>query len=366
MDFSDVNKRKYRKKNGRRPWADMGAAVILLVIIALIFSAFKITESVRIKKVEEAIERAKTVAEEEAKNVKVFVDLPEPLHSANYILLRLPMENTGFEGRDSWVDLPSNQETAQKKSYLYNQILMEKDPDAQIYPASMAKILTAITVLENVPDLNKEITITDADFNYYYRDGATIAGYRAGDVATLNDLLYGLMLPSGSECAAALAKETAGDIETFMALMNEKAAEIGMSSSHFTNPVGLHDAENYSTVSDIALLLDYALQNRTFTEILTAPRHTTAPAGSHPGGIEMGSTLHREENAARILNDGIVMGGKTGFLDESGQCLASLISKGGVRFILVTAAAMPENARAQALHIDDMLTVLNAITVLGQ
>jgi D-alanyl-D-alanine carboxypeptidase (penicillin-binding protein 5/6) len=365
MDFSDVNKRKYRKKSGRRPWADLGGAVILLVVIALIFSAFKVTEVLRVQRINEAIERARVVAEEEAESVKAFVDLPAPLHSANYILLRLPMESVGFAGRDSWADLPSNQEDAEKKNYLYNQILMEKSPDAQIYPASMVKILTAITVLENVSDLNKKITITDADFNYYYRDGAAIAGYRAGDVAGLVDLLYGLMLSSGSECAAALAEETAGDEEAFVALMNAKAAEIGMSSSHFTNPVGLHNAENYSTVSDIALLLDYALQNRTFTEIFTAAQYTSAPVGSHPTGLEVNSTLHRAELAGQILDDGIVMGGKTGFLDESGQCLASLISKGNVRFILVTAAAMPENSHTQALHIDDMLTVLNAITVSG-
>ncbi|MDR2156824.1 MAG: serine hydrolase [Clostridiales Family XIII bacterium] len=320
------------------------------------------------------LERAKAAAEEQADDAKVSVNLPQPLHSAYYILLRLPQDGNGFEGKESWMDLPATPADARLKPYLHNRIMMEKGPDERIFPASMTKILTALTVLEHIPDLNRKITISDKNFHYYYADGAAIAGYRAGDTASLLDLLYGLMLLSGSECASVLAEETAGGEEAFAALMNGKAAEIGMTSSHFTNPVGLHNEENYSTVSDIAVLLDYALQNRTFAEIFTSELYTAAPVGSHPDGLTMRNHIFRDEEsepeastpggtAAPDSDTGSLLGGKTGFLDEAGQCLASLLSKGDVRFILVTAAAMPRNARTQSLHIDDMRTVLGSIKV---
>ncbi|MDR1028975.1 MAG: serine hydrolase [Clostridiales Family XIII bacterium] len=374
MDFSEVNKRKYRRKAMRRRREGIQAALILFVAIALIFTALKVSDTFREHRIDEAIEQAKDSAEETAVSVQASVNLSAPLHSAYYILLRLPQESDGFEGMGSWTDLPSRSGDMQEKPYLHNQILMEKNPAERIYPASMTKILAAITVLENISDPDKTITLVDGDFRYYYADGATIAGYRAGDRVSLTDLLYGLMLPSGSECASALAKETAGDADAFVALMNAKAAEIGMTSSHFTNPVGLHSEENYSTVSDIALLLDYALRNRVFSDIFTSPRHTAAPSAAHPNGLEMKNNIFPEPEAegeaqtsgaavGAEADTGAVLGGKTGFVDESGQCLASLLSKGGVRFVLVTAAAMPEDSRRQTLHVDDMRTVLGAIKV---
>jgi D-alanyl-D-alanine carboxypeptidase (penicillin-binding protein 5/6) len=379
LDFSDINKRKYRKKKEHGPpGTGMRAVIALIALVAVCAAAYIASDLLRDRKVDKAVEKAAEIAEEEANSVKASVNLAVPLHSAYYILLQMPSEKDGYEKKASWADLPSKPGDVEKKPYLHNQILMEKSPDEKMYPASMTKILTAITVLENIPDLDKKVTLIDRNFHHYYSDGATIAGYRAGDRVSLRDLLCGLMLVSGSECAAALAEETAGNEEAFVALMNEKAAEIGMTASRFANPVGLHDENNYSTVSDIAMLLDYALQNRTFVEIFTSQEHVAEPTGSFPDGLTMRNHIFREELAqnANATGDevsqppddfgadpGLVLGGKTGYVDESGQCLASLLSKGGVKFILVTAAAMPENSRTQFLHAEDMRAVLASIRV---
>jgi D-alanyl-D-alanine carboxypeptidase (penicillin-binding protein 5/6) len=199
--------------------------------------------------------------------------------------------------------------------------------------------------------------------DYLYNAGASVAGFEKGENVRVIDLLYGLMLPSGAECASALARYSAGGTEEFVELMNAKAADIGMTESNFSNPVGLHDDDTYTTVSDMALLLGYAMRNERFAEVFSTHEYTAAPTEKHDDGLKMKSTLYQQGEITMEGEDGLIVGGKTGYTGEAGQCLASYMEKGGERFILVTAAARPEDFHKQALHIDDMLMVFGALHV---
>ena len=258
-------------------------------------------------------------------------------------------------------------------------VLFEKSSDARIYPASMTKIMTAVVALENLSDLGESIILHENIFPALYQANASIAGFMEGEYVNAIDLLYGLMLPSGAECAIGLARHAAGDERAFVDLMNEKAYELGMTDTHFTNTTGLHDADHYSTARDIGVLLQYAIGNDTFYEIFTSVRHTTPPTNKHEAGVTCYSTLFANISSAGF-EGGSILGGKTGYTENAGQCLASLAEKCGERFILITCGARPGSTEygmpggdkpheathyesiSQNMHIRDAFTVYDSIT----
>ena len=118
--------------------------------------------------------------------------------------------------------------------------------DEKIYPASMTKIMTVIVAIENLDDLDQEITLTQEMFQGLYEQDATQAGFQPGETVRAIDLLYGAMLPSGAECCIALADTVGGSRDGFVELMNKKAQRIGMNGTHFCDTTGLHDPDHYS------------------------------------------------------------------------------------------------------------------------
>ena len=126
--------------------------------------------------------------------------------------------------------------------------------DEKIYPASMTKIMTVIVAIENLDDLDEEITLTQEMFAGLYEQDATQAGFQPGETVRAIDLLYGAMLPSGAECCIALADTVGGSRDGFVEMMNKKAQKLGMNGTHFCDTTGLHDPDHYSTVRDIAVL----------------------------------------------------------------------------------------------------------------
>lgn len=238
-------------------------------------------------------------------------------------------------------------------------VLFEQNAGDKMYPASMTKIMTAIVVLEHCKDLDGEVLLGEAMFQTFYTANAATAGFLPGESVCITDLLYGLLLPSGAECAVGLAEYVAGSEDALTELMNAKARELGMNDTHFANSTGLHDRRHYSTVKDIAVLLEYALQNDTFYEMFTTAWHATQPTNLHSDGITYYSTLFANMDSAGF-DGGAILGGKTGYTDEAGQCLASLAEKNGRRYILVTCGA-PGDRMTQRLHIDDAVAVYAAI-----
>lgn len=235
-------------------------------------------------------------------------------------------------------------------------VIGEINGDQQMYPASMTKIMTTIVAIENLKDLDQEITLTNEMFEGLYEQDATQAGFQPGETGRAIDLLYGVMLPSGAECCIALADTISGSEADFVALMNEKAAKLGMSGTNFCDTTGLHDANHYSTAKDIAVLLKYALRNDTFREIIESPYHSTPATNIHPDGITFYSTMFKNLSDT-VVTDGQIMGGKTGYTGEAGHCLASFAEIDGTEYILVTGGASGTGIP----HINDALTVYNRL-----
>ena len=141
--------------------------------------------------------------------------------------------------------------------------------------------------------------------------------------------------------------------------MNKKAADLGMYNTHFENTTGLHDDNHYTTVKDLAILLSDALQNDTFQEVFTKPRHSTPPTNKHPGGITYYSTMFEKLSDQNIIG-GEILGGKTGYTDEAGLCLASFAKVGKQEYILISAGAKGDPYSEQ-YNITDALAVYNSI-----
>ncbi len=226
-----------------------------------------------------------------------------------------------------------------------NTIVAERYAYQRAYPASTTKIMTLLTAVEHITDYSETFTMTYEITDPLYVEDASVAGFLNGEKVNMTDLLYGTILPSGADAAMALAVHIAGSEENFVKLMNEKVAELGLADTHFDNVTGLHSENNYSTAYDMAIILDAALKNSLCKEVLSTYQYTTAVTPQHPEGILLSSTLFTymygtEPETATIL------GGKTGFVNESGYCIASYGSNNATNneYIVVTlgnSARMP-------------------------
>ncbi|MDX9871112.1 MAG: D-alanyl-D-alanine carboxypeptidase [Clostridia bacterium] len=238
-------------------------------------------------------------------------------------------------------------------------ILMQKNSEEKIYPASLTKMMTVIVAIEELPNLKGEIELTNSTFQGLYEADASMAGLQPGERVRAIDLLYGVMLPSGAECCIGLADYIAGSEQGFVKMMNQKAAALGMDNTHFANTTGLHAENHYTTVKDLAILLSHALQNEPFREIFISFRHSTAPTNKHPGGITFYSTLFADLHNQNSIG-GEILGGKTGYTEEAGLCLASLAKVDKQEYILITAGAKG-NSKSERYNVTDALAVYNSL-----
>ncbi len=239
-------------------------------------------------------------------------------------------------------------------------VLMRKQSDKKIYPASLTKMMTAVVAIENIPDSQQRIKLSPSIFEPLYKSDASMAGFQPGEKVRAVDLLYGALLPSGAECCIGLADNVSGSEQKFVEKMNRKAEQLGMRNTHFANSTGLQNESHYTTVKDLSLLLTYALQNRTFREIFTSSRHSTAATNKHSSGITFTSTLSQSLKD-HTLPGGEILGGKTGYTDEAGLCLASLARVDGKEYILVTAGAKGDH-KTEQYDIDDARAVYKKLS----
>lgn len=235
-------------------------------------------------------------------------------------------------------------------------ILLDKNAGQRIYPASMTKIMTELLTIEEAPDLDEKVTIQKSLIDELNSQDASMAGFLPNEQVTDRDLLYGVILPSGAECCISLADRLEGTEQNFARSMNMKAAELGMKDTHFTNTTGLHDPNHYTTVKDLAVLLDYALQNKMFRQVFTTLSYTTSPTNEHANGVFFRSTMSRCLRSTKVGN-ATILGGKVGFTNEAGLCLASLAEYNGQEYILVTAGVK----NVYRGEIQDALTVYGSL-----
>lgn len=218
-----------------------------------------------------------------------------------------------------------------------SRIMGQRDAKVRISPASMTKILTILVAAEHITDADDKFEITREITDYSYTNKCSSMGFDIGEQVTIRDLFYGTVLPSGADAALGLAVYVAGSHENFVALMNQKLEELGLSdSSHFTNCVGLYDENHYSTVYDMAVILKAACDNSFCKEVLSAHTYTSSVTEQHPEGITKSNWFLRkiEDKDTR----GEVLCAKTGYVVESENCAASLsVGKDGKEYICVTA-----------------------------
>ena len=201
-------------------------------------------------------------------------------------------------------------------------IVAGRNTQKRLYPASTTKIMTLLVACENIENYEDTFTMTLAITDPLYVAEASVAGFLNGETITMTDLLYGLILPSGADAALALAEKISGSEAEFVKLMNQKVKALGLKDTHFVNTSGLYDSDHYSTAYDMAVILETALKNPVCKKVLSTYQYTTSVTSQHPEGIPLSATLFEymygtEPETATIL------GGKTGFVNEAGYCIAS-------------------------------------------
>lgn len=240
----------------------------------------------------------------------------------------------------------ANIELNSKNAIMYNlnddEIIYEKDINEIKKIASLTKIMTCIVAIEN-SDLDSYVTVTSKAF--VGLNGYAQAGFKVGDKVTIRDLLYGLMLPSGAETANMLAISIAGSNDELVKMMNDKAKELNLNNTHFSNTIGVDEDDNYSTVYDLAILLKYALKNDDFKEIYDANEYTTT------NGFILKKTLLKYAKNNN-LDASIITGSKTGYTEEAGYCLSSTATINDIDYLLITI-----DADSYASYIEDAINI---------
>lgn len=219
------------------------------------------------------------------------------------------------------------------------EILAERNAHVRMNPASMTKILTALVAAEQAEDLDDKLTVTREITDYGYINDCSSAGFVIDERVSVRDLLYGTILPSGADAAVGLAVYVSGSQEAFVELMNERLKELGLSkTAHFTNCVGVFDENHYCTAYDIAMILEAAIDNEICREVMSTRIHTTEKTLQNPEGLELSNWFIRRIEDKD--SGGKVLGGKTGYVAQSGNCAASFAAlDNGRNLVCVTANA---------------------------
>ena len=250
-------------------------------------------------------------------------------------------------------------------------IIYEKNADRQEMPAHLAQIMTAIVVMENCSDIDHTTITMDIDpysvYSYYeQKDDIRNAAIEIGDTLSVTEYLYALMLTSSCEAAHVLATYIGnGSIESFVGMMNEKAAEIGCTGTHFKNPTGLYDTYQITTARDMMLITEYALENvPRFKEIATADSYTTMSKSLTVSYAKNGWTWYHANTMTERENlfyfEG-VKGIKTGNLNDYGRNIVTMATRDGVTYLVVLLGAPFDNdeGKLKYYHIEDATDLLN-------
>ncbi len=227
-------------------------------------------------------------------------------------------------------------------------VLLDVDAHRRLPMASTTKIMTALVAIERA-NLADTVSVSEKAVGI---EGSSVY-LKAGEQLTMEQLLYAVLLESANDAAAAVAIAVAGDIPSFSEMMNETAAKIGLTETHFTNPHGLDEDEHYTTAYDLALLARYALQNETFARIVSTYKTTIPLSG------EEGTRVLVNHNRMLKSYEGAI-GVKTGYTRHSGRCLVSAAERDGVLMIAVTLSA-PDDWHDHTAMLDYGFSLYEAV-----
>ena len=230
----------------------------------------------------------------------------------------------------------------------------------RLFPASTTKILTLYLALK-YGTLSDIVTVSDNAVAV--PSDSSVAGLRSGEQLTLEDLLYGLMLPSGNDSAVAIAEHISGSVDAFVELMNKEANALGATNSHFVNPHGYHDENHYTTAYDLYLIFNQGILNQKFIDIISSATYTTdikEPDGSTRSVTWKQSNLF--VNGTRTAPENVtVIGGKTGTTDDAGACLVLYEQDSQSRpYISIVMGAESKNALYNTM--DSLLSTISGLS----
>lgn len=250
------------------------------------------------------------------------------------------------------LDLNSTNYLLSRENENGNYVIYAKNEKEKIYPASLTKVMTMYVVLNNIDEnqINDMITVSYNDLEGLIEANASVVGLNVNDNISIKDALYGLILPSGADCANLLRRIVEEKDLDFIDEMNRLAKEIGMNDTHFSNVTGLHDENNYTTLYDMNILMHEIFKYDVAKEILTTMVY------SHDG-YEFISTMKRYSNNFSS-DEATILGGKTGFTLESHLNLVTVIdTKYGITFLLLANA--DENGEDKmGAHVMDALNII--------
>lgn len=245
----------------------------------------------------------------------------------------------------------------------YDQVLYEKGAREKAYPASITKVMTALLVCEAIDNgqLTKDqmITVSETAMSNLHANGST-ANIKAGEIMSVNDLLYCLLLPSANEASNILAEAVSGSVEEFVTLMNKRAQELGCTGTHFANAHGLHDDNHYTSAYDIAVFTKEALKHDLFREIVGTKEYTIQATNlSEPRKFYNTNALLSNWHYIGYTYDKAI-GVKTGTTDEAGKCLVSAAKDGDEYLVCVVLGAplTQEDGSANLSHFADSKSLL--------
>ncbi len=229
----------------------------------------------------------------------------------------------------------------------------------KIYPASITKIMTAIVAMKygNMDDI---VTMSDEDFAL--EDGSQVSGMISGDTVTMEQLFKTLLVYSANDAAMAIARHISGSVDEFVNLMNQEARSLGMLSTNFVNPHGLHDENHYTCAYDVYLMLNAAKEYSMFTDTIKLKEYklTVQRADGSSVAYRLDSTDKYLTGLKQIPNGVSLWGGKTGTTPEAGSCLSLIAqNKNGNMFVAVVMNA--DNSTSLYSDMTDLLSQINNI-----
>lgn len=228
-------------------------------------------------------------------------------------------------------------------------VLIQKDMNKQLYPASTTKILTAIIAIEKL-DLSSTLTASRSAV-MAIPSGYSNAGIKVGESLNVNDLLEMFLIHSANEVGYIFAEEISGNIENFANLMNQKATELGCINTHFTNPSGIHDINHYSTAYDMALIARYCMKNETFRNIVNKKSCKFSATDLYPEERYFKNTNSLLDPSNRYYYE-YAIGIKTGFTTQAKNCLIAGAQKNGIELIAVMLGAEATENGQSGRYID--------------
>lgn len=291
--------------------------------------------------------------------IKLFLSMAIILFVVHSVMNFTTIQRSNF--------LPFQEKDNYTSEYIYmvdrdsGDVVYEKNAHTKTYPASLTKIMTTLVAIENIENLSSVAPIDVESYKRMVDGNSSMAGFVGKEQVTYRDLLYGTILSSGGEAANSLAINVAGNVEDFVQMMNEKAEELGLDNTHFTNPEGFDDSNQYTTAYDMAQLLIAALDNGHFRAVFTTESFLTTATPDHPEGISLVSTVLSQLN--QYTQNGFdIIGGKSGTTYEAGQCWAALGSANEKEYIsIVMGAPLDDISKPDRAQIIDTLDLFESI-----